>query len=203
MLNNKYVLLTLCVSAIVGASLISTPSTEVKVVHKPADTAFVPKFSATDIHGKQVTQASFNGKFSIYFFGFTNCPDICPTTLAKLTNAYEALTPEKQNQLNVAFITIDPKRDTLEHIKEYVTAFNENFTALWHTEAALNDTLSSFNTYREVSEEDENGSYTVSHSGFVYITNKKGRYVKHLPHRASVNKITEELNALIPPSSML
>ena len=87
-------------------------------------------FTFKDQHGNDFTRKSFNGKWSLVFFGFTHCPDICPTTLSTLSKAYSALPSEVQERVQVVLVSVDPERDSVSKLSEYIGFFNPNFTAL-------------------------------------------------------------------------
>jgi protein SCO1/2 len=149
------------------------------------------EFELVDQTGKAVRDEDFDGKWQLVFFGFTSCPDICPTTLANVTAGLEELGPAAE-QLQPLLITVDPERDTAPVLKEYLTAFDPRILGLTGTPEQVGKALRSFRVYagkRPL----EKGDYTMDHSAFIYLMDPKGDYAAHLspqePVEAMVGKI--------------
>jgi len=147
-----------------------------------------PKFEASDITGssfgrdfslrdpKGVTRslADFRGKAVVLFFGYTQCPDVCPTTLATLAQAMKKLGPAA-DRVQVLFVTIDPARDTPALLAQYVPAFDPRFLGLWGDAAATARTAKEFKILYEKVPGATPGSYTMDHSAGTYIFDPQGR----------------------------
>ena len=131
-------------------------------------------FELTDHHGKRRTLADFRGKVVAVFFGFTHCPDMCPTTMAMLAEAVRKLGSEA-GIVQVLFVTVDPKRDTPQVLAQYVPAFNPAFLGLYADEATTERTAKEFKVYFKAQAPNEHGAYSVDHSGQVFIFDKSGR----------------------------
>ncbi|MBI2751923.1 MAG: SCO family protein [Betaproteobacteria bacterium] len=131
-------------------------------------------FELTDHHGKRRTLADFRGKAVTLFFGYTHCPDVCPTTMAMLGEAVRKLESEAGN-VQVLFVTVDPKRDTPQVLAQYVPAFNPTFLGLYADEATTERTAKEFKVYFKAQAPNEQGSYTVDHSGQVFVFDRSGR----------------------------
>ena len=134
-------------------------------------------FSLTDHNGTTFDQQRFLGKWSLVFFGFTYCPDICPTTLALLNQFYQQ---QQQGQfaedLQIVLVTVDPARDTPGKLKEYVRYFNEDFTGVTGEFLDIHRFATQLNIpFSKVPNGGDN--YTVEHSGNVVVINDKGHYV--------------------------
>jgi protein SCO1/2 len=136
-------------------------------------------FELTDHHGRRRTLADFRGKVVTLFFGFTHCPDVCPTTMAMLGEAVRKLGPEAKDVQGL-FVTVDPKRDTPQVLAQYVPAFHPAFLGLYADEETTARTAKEFKIYYKAQAPDGQGShgqgsYTVDHSAQVFVFDKSGR----------------------------
>jgi protein SCO1/2 len=155
--------------------------------------AGAPRFKSTDItgadYGKSLelvdhtgrtrTLQDFRGKAVVVSFGFTHCPDVCPTTLADLSQALKSLGPEAE-RVQVLFVTVDPERDTRDVLAKYVTAFDPRFLGLSGDAAATQRVAKEFKVYYEKRKTGD--SYSVDHSGQSYVIDPEGRlrlFVRH------------------------
>jgi len=127
----------------------------------------------TDQEGKSRTLADFKGKVVIVFFGYTQCPDVCPTTMAELALVKKALGPDA-DKLQAVFITIDPERDTPEILKSYMASFDPSFVALRGTLEQTQATAKEFKAYFAKVPGKVEGSYTMDHSAGAYVFDTKG-----------------------------
>ncbi|WP_206455714.1 SCO family protein [Aurantimonas marina] len=132
------------------------------------------EFSLVDHEGQPRTWSDFRGKPVALFFGFSNCPDICPTTLGKLTVLLDNLGPQADD-LQVLLITGDPKRDTPERLNAYLQSFDPRIVALTGTEGEVEKAFSAFKAYRAIVPL-ENGDYTIDHSAGVYLFDREGGF---------------------------
>lgn len=147
-------------------------------------------FELIDHHGNIFNSERLKGKLSLVYFGFTYCPDICPTTLRKLSTVIETLS--KYNiSINPVFITVDPTRDTISVLKEYIGHFNPNFTALTGNEGQIRKVADLFKVYYAKAQESVNHSYMLDHSSFVYLLDKRSKYLKHFSMSDSAEQIIE------------
>lgn len=135
---------------------------------------YAQDFSLTDHNGTRRTLADFRGKLVLVFFGFTQCPDVCPTTMAQLAAAMKQLGPQA-DQVQVLMITVDPERDTAELLKQYVPAFDPRFLGLRGTLEETEKTAKDFKTYFAKVEGKTKGSYTMDHMANVYVFDKAGK----------------------------
>jgi len=145
-----------------------------------------PKFKSTDItgvdYGKNLALADttgrvrrlddFRGKAVVVFFGFTHCPDVCPTTLADIAGALKTLGPDA-DRVQVLFITVDPERDTAADLQRYVSAFDPRFIALRGDAAATQQVAKDFKIYYEKRKQGD--TYTIDHSSQSYVIDPAGR----------------------------
>jgi cytochrome oxidase Cu insertion factor (SCO1/SenC/PrrC family) len=135
-------------------------------------------FSLTDHNGKTVSDKDFHGYVSLVFFGFTSCPDVCPVTLATLTKTMELL-GEKANQVIPVFITVDPKNDTSEVMKNYISNFDKRMVGLTGTDEQIKAAQSAYKVYAAQRETHENGhaGHTMDHSSYIYVMGKDGVFL--------------------------
>ena len=140
-------------------------------------------FAMTDHHGRAVTEQAFAGRPSLVFFGFTHCPDVCPTTLADAGRRLEALGSDA-DRLAVLFVTVDPERDTPAQLAAYLEAFDPRITGLTGTPAQLAAMAATWRAhYRKVP--DERGGYTMDHTALTYLMDARGRFAGTIdPHES-------------------
>jgi protein SCO1 len=130
-------------------------------------------FQLTDADGRQVNLSDFRGKIVLLFFGFTYCPDVCPTTLAELKLVMKDL-DEKSDQVQVLFISVDPKRDTSESMQAYVDRFDPSFIGLSGTQEQLEPIWKNYGIFREVVEGSSENNYTVNHTARILLIDQDG-----------------------------
>lgn len=137
-------------------------------------------FQLIDHNGKSHTMADFQGKVTLVFFGFANCPDVCPTTLARMGGAVNQLGADGENVQGL-FITLDPRRDTAEVVKEYVSRFHPSFLGLRGDEQSLEKLTKNYHVHmKSHAKTDEHGehveeNYMVEHSGAVFVLDQPGK----------------------------
>jgi protein SCO1 len=132
-------------------------------------------FTLVDQNGRTVTDRTFLGKPHLVFFGFTHCPDVCPTKLFEISEALRA-TADKGRDLRALFITVDPERDTPDVLKSYLGSFDDRIVGLTGDRAAIDAAVKAFRAYaRKVPLKD--GDYTMEHTALVYLMGKDGRFV--------------------------
>ncbi|MBN8942653.1 MAG: SCO family protein [Rhizobiales bacterium] len=132
-------------------------------------------FSLIDQTGKPVTEKDLAGKPSLVFFGFTHCPDICPTKLFEMTQMLDRLGPDAQ-RVNVAFVTVDPARDTKELLATYLGSFHPRILGLTGTEEQVAQAMRAYRAFARKVPQD-GGNYTMDHTVFVYLMDRNGHFV--------------------------
>jgi protein SCO1/2 len=132
-------------------------------------------FQLSDQAGKAVTEASLKGRPTLIFFGFTHCPDVCPTSLFEISEVLRAMGPDA-DRVNAYFISVDPERDTEAAMKDYLSSFDPHLKGLTGDEAAVAKVISGFRVYaKKVPLKD--GDYTMDHTALIYLMDKDGRFV--------------------------
>ena len=151
-------------------------------------------FNLTDHNGNNRSIADFREKVVAIFFGFTHCPDICPTSMLEL-KAIKAELGVNENELQVLFITVDPERDTVEVLNEYVPSFDKEFLGLTGKEADIKKVAQQYKVFFQ--KVIDGSSYTVDHSSGIYLIGKDGRVRIRHPYGSPPNLIAEDILKLI------
>ncbi|VFR41571.1 Cytochrome oxidase biogenesis protein Sco1/SenC/PrrC, putative copper metallochaperone [plant metagenome] len=151
-------------------------------------------FTLTDTHGQTRTIADFQGKPLLVFFGFTQCPDVCPTALLRAAEVKRML-GEDGERLQVAFITVDPERDTPEVLQAYVTAFDPGFIGLYGTLKQTEQTMRDFKGY--YAKVPTGDSYTMDHTALSYVYDAKGQIRLALRHTQSAQEFADDIRKVL------
>ena len=141
----------------------------------PAIASVGGPFHLEDQNGMPVTDADMKGRPFLVFFGFTHCPDICPTTLFDMSQVMKALGPDA-DRIGALFITVDPQRDTPSVIKDYLSNFDPHLRGLTGDQASIDAAVKAYRVYAKKVPL-ENGDYTMDHTAIVYLMDKDGRFV--------------------------
>lgn len=146
-------------------------------------------FNLTDQNGRTVTDADLKGRPFLVFFGFTHCPDICPTTMFEISQIMERL----GDRLQAVFITVDPERDTPQALKDYVSSFDSRIVALTGSPEAIAAVAKAYRAiYRRVPLKD--GGYTMDHIAIIYLMDRNGRFIKPFHLKRTTDDAVAELN---------
>jgi cytochrome oxidase Cu insertion factor (SCO1/SenC/PrrC family) len=164
---------------------------EVTSVIKATPVPIGGPFKLTNHWGKTITDKHFPNKYLIMYFGYTFCPDICPTALQNLTLALEDL-GEKAGQFQPVFVTIDPQRDTMQHLAEFVKDFHPSLMALRGTPKETKALADAYKIYYAVVDPKEE-HYMIDHTSLIYVMNPKGEYVTHFRHNTSPKEMRKIL----------
>ena len=134
------------------------------------------EFTLLDHEGRTVSQDDFAGRWQLVFFGFTHCPDICPTTLAYMGSALDLLGPDA-DEVAPLFVTVDPERDTPAVLKDYVANFHPRLIGLTGSEAQVAEAADAFKVYHEkIAQETAPHDYMMAHAGYIYLMAPDGRF---------------------------
>jgi protein SCO1/2 len=147
---------------------------------RAGEVAFSPSavggpFKLTDQNGRTVTEVDFRGKPFLVFFGFTHCPDVCPTALFDMSEAFRRLGPDAE-KMSALFISVDPERDPPEKLRKYLQSFHPRISALTGTPAEIDTVTKVYKAYARKVPLD-GGEYTMDHSAIVYLMDREGRFV--------------------------
>lgn len=152
-------------------------------------------FAMTDHNGRAVTEKDFAGKAMAIFAGFTYCPDVCPTTLARLSHLMDKLGPDA-DRLQVMLVSVDPERDTPDILKAYLTAFDPRFVGLTGAPDQLAAFAKSFRIYYEKVPE-AGGGYTLNHTAGVFLFRESGEFQGTVDREESDTVVLEKLRMLV------
>lgn len=157
---------------------------------------FGQDFSLTDHNGHTRSLADFRGKVVALFFGFTHCPDICPTTLSDLAAAMKLL-GARSDDVQVLFVSVDPERDTPEVLKAYVPHFDARFLGLTGTPEQIAATAETFKVFYARQNEAGGGDYTMDHSAGTYVFDRQGKLRIYLRYGQKPAEIAHDLGRLL------
>jgi protein SCO1 len=149
-------------------------------------------FKLIDQDGKTVTDRDLRGKWLLVYFGYTHCPDACPTALNDIALALRALTPQQRAEVRPVFVTVDPQRDTPAVMKEYVKAFDAPILALSGSPAAVAQAARAYRVYY-ARHDLPGGDYEMDHSSIIYVMDPEGRFVASLTEQNSPQQIADAL----------
>jgi protein SCO1/2 len=159
--------------------------------------AFGKDFSLTDHHGKKRELAEFKGQLVVMFYGYTQCPDVCPTTMIEMQGVMELLGKDA-SRVQVMFVTVDPERDTQELLSQYVPAFDKRFLGLRpQSTEELEKITKDFKVFYKKVPGNSLTSYTIDHTAGSYVFDTKGQLRLFLKHQQGPNPIAEDLKKLL------
>ena len=157
-------------------------------------------FTLTDQEGRRVTEKDFLGRYMLVFFGFTYCPDICPTELQVMTAALDAMGPVAE-KIQPVFVSIDPERDTPEVMKAYVANFGPRLIGLTGTPEEIAAVAKAYRVYyAKAANQNAPDDYLMDHSSIIYLMGPDGSFVKHFAYTTDVERLTSELKQAIAAS---
>lgn len=155
------------------------------------------EFTVDTLDGK-LSKDSFKGKALAVYFGYTYCPDVCPTSLSSLASALNSFDKEKTKEFAGVFISVDPKRDTLGNLKEYAQYFHPNFIGATSSKENIDEITKRYESYyKKIPLENSAMGYSVSHTSYIYLFDKDGKFVKRVDHFSDPDKIKEYLEKIL------
>ena len=191
----QLLILCFCVWALVACDN-TTPIPKTSFANTDISGAdFGRDFELTDHTGKRRNLADYRGKVVALFFGFTHCPDICPTTLSDLAQVKQQLGADG-DKLQVLFITLDPQRDTQEILASFVPAFDPSFVALRGTQAEIDKVTKDFKVFAQKVPGKDGGAYTIDHTAATYVYDPQGRLRLFVRH-GQVASLTADIKQLM------
>ena len=195
-LNSRFI--SILILSLMGLALIAcSPKPSFKNVDITGSKAFGNDFSLLDPDGKVRTLSDFKGKAVVIFFGYTQCPDVCPTTLTEMQQVMTLLGPQA-DKVQVLFITVDPDRDTAAILKQYVPAFDKRFLGLRPADqAALEKVAKDFMIYYKQVPGTSAGSYTIDHTAGSYAFDPEGRLRLYIKHAQGPEILAQDLKELL------
>lgn len=159
------------------------------------DAPYGKGFALTDMHGKPRTLDDFKGQVVMLYFGFVQCPDVCPTALTRASDVMRLLGPEKAAKVQVLFVTVDPERDTPELLRNYMAAFDSRFLALHGDATQTKKTATAFKVfYQKVP---TGSTYTMDHTALSYLFDPQGRFRVALRHEQTAADYAADIATLL------
>jgi protein SCO1 len=193
LMNRRHVLTA------ITASLMAAACTEAKPQFKAIDLTgadYAKDFQLPDADGRVRTLKDFQGKVVVLFFGYTQCPDVCPTTMTELAEAKKLLGLQG-DKLQVIFVTVDPERDTPQLLKAYMANFDPTFIALRPTPEQLAATAKDFKVYYKKAEGKTPNSYSMDHSAASYVYDTHGKLRLYTRYGTGPQALVSDLNLLL------
>jgi protein SCO1 len=152
-------------------------------------------FELTNHMNKPVTDKDFLGKYMLVYFGYTYCPDVCPMDLQILADSVRNLSPEHAEQLNPVFVSVDPERDTVDVMAEYVQFFHKDLIGLTGTSNQVEVIKKAYRVYASKADDSEN--YLVDHTAYTYFMDKDGTILKHFNHGEDPEEMAAQMALFI------
>ena len=177
-----------------GLMFALTPGQSQEQSSAPSATIGGP-FSLVDVKGETVTDQTYRGKWMLIYFGYTFCPDACPTALTNISGALATLGPEAE-KIEPLFITVDPKRDTPKVMADYLQSFDLRIVGLTGSQAQTDSAAKAYRVY-VAPQKDAGDGYLVDHSAFFYVMNPQGKFVNIIAGDASGAGIADKLRAMM------
>ncbi len=159
----------------------------------------IQTYKLVDHNNNELTQDRFTGQWSFVFFGFTNCPDVCPATLMQLAQVKKAI--EKEPRLKIKpeyfFVSVDPERDGHEHLADYVRYFDSSFVGLTGSISDITRFEKQFDAYHRYDNKNSSGFYTVQHSSEVFLINPDGKLIAKFAPPMDINLVLSLMNMIV------
>ncbi len=149
-----------------------------------------------------VSLSDFQGKVVLLYFGYTWCPDICPTNLALMSAAFAEMDPELLKNVQGIFISVDPDRDSPERLKEYTSFFHDNILGITGSAEQIAELAGRYGVGYRLVKQDSATDYVVDHTSETYVINRQGEWADTLPHAAPAEDITKSIVALLPAATL-
>jgi protein SCO1/2 len=156
-----------------------------------------PEIALTRSDGSSFRLSETRGRVVLLFFGYTSCPDVCPTTLAELNQALKDLGESGAGQVQVLFVTVDPERDTPERVQDYADNFNKSFIGLGGSQTELEKVWSDYGVYREIEQGTSAAGYSVNHTARVTLIDRQGNMRVSFGFGAPVADIVHDLKLVL------
>lgn len=187
-------ILFLCLLVAVSTAACGEPAFRGSLLQEPVP---VPDFTLTDQYGQPFQLSEQQGQVVLLFFGYTQCPDVCPTTLATWRKIHAAL-GEDAGQVRFAFVTVDPERDTAERLGLHVNAFNPDFVGLTGSEDELQAVYEVFDVFFEKDEQSGSAAgYLISHTATTFVVDQEGQWRLRETYGTEVEDIVHDIRQLL------
>ena len=197
-------LIAIAVVASFLAFEIASPVPLVEHVDEPAPVPSIPAvggpFSLVAHTGQPFTERNLEGKVRLVFFGFTSCPDVCPTALTLMTGLLDELDPKTLEEVRPIFVTVDPERDTVEVMKDYMSAFHPAIIGLTGTTATVDAMTKAYKVYYTKVPSEDGKDYTMEHSAGIYLFDRQGEFAGTMDLHEDPEVVRKKLTNLVERS---
>lgn len=196
-MNSKIVLFIFILGAIFGTMWVVQPFTPKSNTIITSEKPPGGDFTMIGIQGEQKL-SDFKGKLVLLYFGYTYCPDICPTNLGNISVAYQQLSDHQKENLQVIFVSVDPERDTPKRLQQYVNYFESNMVGLTNSPEIVAKVARNYGVvYAKVDDPNNGTNYAVDHSAFTYVVDQQGKLQTQLPHATTPDQFIATINQYI------
>jgi len=189
-----------CAALPAMAATAATESPPAEAAQQPRKSVLGAPFSLTDHTGRQVTDETFRGKYMLIYFGYTFCPDVCPTDLAVMASALDLLGP-LADDIQPLFVTLDPKRDTVAQLADYVGLFHPRLIGLTGDEKEIARLADSYRVQFSIRGYVDSKDYVVAHTARIFLMGPDGRYLLWFPHADDPAKVAQAIRKTIERSA--
>ncbi|MDF1586603.1 SCO family protein [Marinimicrococcus flavescens] len=188
------------ISAGLSAVLVGRAKDTVKEASAQGEALIGGPFSLLDHKGERVTDEDFRGRYMLVFFGYTSCPDVCPLGLQVMGQAMDQLPPQIAEKIAPIFVTVDPERDTVPVMKDYVELFHPQLVGLTGSAEEIDAAKRAYRIYARKAETEGSSDYLMDHSAFTYLMDASGRYLTHFSHDATAEEMAARIEKAVPSS---
>ncbi|GAK32180.1 electron transporter SenC [Iodidimonas nitroreducens] len=197
--------LIVCLGAL-GLLLMAAPDSPDRASKSPVADSSVPiggPFALVSHQGDPVTDTDFRGRYLLIYFGYSYCPDVCPTELAKMTRALDVLEAKglDLDPIQPLFISVDPERDTVAQMAQYVTMFHPRLIGLTGTPEQVQEAKDAYRIYSVKSGDVDSDQYLVDHASMILLMDQNNQFMDFFSSRESADEIAATLAPLLPPQS--
>ena len=198
---NRIAVIVILLGALIGSALLFYPqqqdTTKAQLINN--DKPQGGDFTLINVEG-EMKLSDFSDKLVLLYFGYTYCPDICPTNLGNLSVAYRHLTPEQKANTQIIFVSVDPERDTPKRLQDYASYFDADIIGLTGDAATLSEIASRYGVvYAKVDDPNNGSNYAVDHSAFTYVVAPGGQLMTQLPHATSPDQFIDVVKQYTTP----
>jgi len=158
------------------------------------------EFTLETVQG-DIALSDYRGQVVVMYFGFLNCPDVCPNSMLTITKTLKKLTPEQRNTVQVIMVSVDPHRDELEELSDFVNYYHPNIIGATGSVEAIDYVTDLYAAYYTVEAADSDSEYEVTHSSRYYVINQQGELVDAMRHSTTANELAERIRLLIEPTA--
>ena len=176
------------------------PNQAVRIVEDMSAVSVGGPFEMVDHRGETVTEQALEGRFALIYFGYTGCPDVCPTELNTMAGAIDALATEDAARVLPVVVSVDPARDTVAVLRDYVAAFHPRMIGLTGSAAQVTAMKKTYRVYSRALDADDDGFYFVDHSTFIFLMGPDGRFIEIMRPQLSIDEMADRLRARVGAS---